>query len=98
MAALIRRCTPPCMLGEKTRGSHRHLKPRACGEDGLPALVTKTEEYLRRESQHLQGRPVRVQGREARVLNIASGDEDAIDQDVGRSGCKRQDAGRTSAA
>src|SRR5437870_5917968 len=57
----------------KTRGSRRHLKQKACGEARLPALFTEAEEYLRRESQHLQGRPVRVQGREARVLIMQEG-------------------------
>jgi len=70
-------------LEGETRGSREIPKPRACDEDRLPALVTKAEEYLRPESQHLQGRQVRVQGREARVLNNAGWRGNATDQDAG---------------
>src|SRR5438067_11428381 len=79
MAPLIRRCAAPCMLGSEDRGgSRRHLRPRECEpveKTGLPALFTKAAEYLRRKSQHLQGRSVRSQGREARVFNSVNGDE-----------------------
>ena len=85
------------MLRMKTRGSREILSLELVA-DRLPALFTKAAEYLRRESQHLQGRPVRVQGREARVLNNARRTGNAIDQDVGRGGRERQDVGGEASA